>query len=100
MRISDSVCNGLKAQELQLASNQNVQTAVYCIVLLDPYLYNVATDLLLQVCEVQNQGNDRDSHKGASSVKVKLAFISVCRQMLDIIDICTCSFCFSLSVPM
>lgn len=23
----------------------------------------------LKVCEVQNQGNDRDSHKGASSVK-------------------------------
>lgn len=77
-----------------------IAVGLYCIMLLGPYLYHVATDLLLQVCEVQNQGNDRDSHKGASSVKVKLAIFSVCRQMLDIIDNCSCSFCLSLSVPM
>ncbi len=62
------------------------------MVVLGIYLYHVATDLLLQVCEVQNQGNDRDSHKGGSSVKVKLALIFVCRLMSNVVGHATCFF--------
>lgn len=69
-----------------------MQIAIYCMVLLGIYLYHVATDLLLQVCEVQNQGNDRDSHKSGSSVKVKLALVFVCRLMLNVVGPATCIF--------
>lgn len=76
-----------------------MQIAIYSMVLLGIYLYHVATDLLLQVCEVQNQGNDRDSHKGGSSVKVKLAIIFVCRQMSDIVGHSTCISFLGFGLP-
>ncbi len=69
-----------------------MQITIYFMVVLGIYLYHVATDLLLQVCEVQNQGNDRDSHKGGSSVKVKLALIFVCRLMSNVVGHATCFF--------